>query len=171
MTADDVVRMIAAQHSRIASLIEPITTAPADQRAELLRGLLAYLAGHEAVEQELIHPIAPAAGGRDIGLERAREEEGMAQQIERLEQLDPESPSFTTQLGLLEEALTYHSGAEETEELPHVADILNLDHARAALVIKSLTDQEAATARRRGSYAEMLAEARSEVRELAAHAD
>lgn len=168
VTGDDVVAAVAAQHARITMMVRRVTTSPTDDKARTLRDLLGYLAGHEAVEEELIHPLLPRVGDREQGLARAREERGLAEQIERLGQLDPGSPSFDTQFGLFEEALTRHSSAEEHEELPELAR--HLTHTDASLILGALAAHERSAATRHGPWAEMLEAARNEVRaQIAKH--
>ena len=165
-TADDVRGAIAAQHVKITTLVQEVSLAGPDTRAARLRELLAYLAGHEAVEEELIHPLLAAVVGEQVALPRMREEDGMAQQIDNLEHFDVESPSFTNQFGLIEDALNHHSRSEEVDELPHLESALS--DGDASLIIGALEAQDAAAATRRGSFAEMLESARSEVRTLRA---
>lgn len=162
VSGDDVVAAVAAQHARITMMVMRVTTSPMDDKAGALRDLLGYLAGHEAVEEELIHPLLPRIGDREQGLARAREEAGMAQQLVRLGQLEPGSPSFDTQLGLFEDALSRHASAEEHEELPELAR--HLTHTDATLILDALAAHESAASTREGSWAEMLEAARSEVR-------
>jgi hemerythrin superfamily protein len=163
-TAGDVLGAIAAQHARITTLVRHVSTAAPDEREERLRELLAYLAGHEAVEEELIHPFLPVVDGEEVALQRTREEDGIRQQIEHLEQLGVGSPTFTTQFGLIEEALTHHSRAEEGDELPRLSSVLS--DADAAVIVSALAAQEEAARTGTGSFAEMLEAAKSDVRAL-----
>ena len=109
-------------------------TRPVERREEALHALLSLLAAHEAVEEELIHPVLPALDERRDGARSALEEErGMAQQLGRLEELDIDSPTFRMQFGLFEEALSYHANAEEHEELPEV--VARISAADAAFIV------------------------------------
>ncbi len=163
-TSDDVIGAIAAQHAKITSLIQLVSTAVPEDREARLRALLGYLAGHEAVEEALIHPLLHGGAAQDVARQRVLEEEGVGQQLEHLEQLDPSSPVFSTQFALIEDAITHHAKAEEAEELPRLSSAMN--DADASLILTALTAQEAAAPTRRGSFAEMLAAAKSEVRAL-----
>ncbi len=163
----DVRAAIAGQHTRINALVAGVGMAPVEQRDEALHDLLSLLAAHEAVEQELIHPVVPMLGERELGVGRAREEDGMAQQLGRLEELDTDSPTFRLQFGLFEEALGYHAHAEEHEELPEVAS--RLSESDAAFIVSALAQLETWATTSTGSFAEMLAEARDRVRSLTAH--
>jgi uncharacterized membrane protein len=163
--APDLLEAVTAQHARIRIMLHELGTADTGERASALRHLLAYLAGHEAVEEELLHPRVPAVDGGDIGAERLREEAGVALQIERLEQLGGDSQAFATQLSLIEEAVTRHAQAEELEELPGLAE--QLSAADAAVVVRAFAAQEAWAQTRSGSFAEMLEAAKREVRHLA----
>ncbi|HET7397610.1 MAG TPA: hemerythrin domain-containing protein [Intrasporangium sp.] len=169
VTATDVLEALTAQHARIGALIRQVHATAGDARSEALRELLAFLAGHEAVEQELLHPLVAAADGQDVGHQRSLEESGMAQQIERLEELWVDSPVFDTQLGLFEHALNYHCDAEEHVELPSLSGILT--PAAAARLVEAFAMQEADAANRRGRFADMVAAARAQLRSLdpAAH--
>jgi uncharacterized membrane protein len=164
VTADDVIGAVAAQHARITTLVQAVGTAGPEDRESRLRDLLGYLAGHEAVEEELIHPLVPRGVAQEVARQRVIEEEGVSQQLEHLEGLDPASPSFSTQFGLIEDAISHHAKAEEAEELPRLAAALS--DADAALIVRALEEQEAAAPARHGSFAEMLTAASSEVRAL-----
>jgi uncharacterized membrane protein len=163
--APDVLETVTAQHARIRIMLHQLGTAGASERGPALRQLLAYLAGHEAVEEELLHPRVRFVDGADVGAERLREEAGVSLQIERLEQLDVDSHAFTAQLSLIEEAITRHAQAEELEELPDLAR--QLSDADAAVVVRAFAAQEAWAQTRSGSFAEMLEAAKGEVRRLA----
>lgn len=164
-TGADVAAAIAAQHSKITAMVQRVSLGPKSERPEALAELLAYLAGHEAVEEELIHPRATATGS-GVGAGRIGEEEGMEQQIERLEQLDADSSSFSVQFGLFEEAVKHHAQAEELQELPVVVD--GLREPEAAVIVSALAAQEAAAPTRHGTFAEMLSRAIADVREFVA---
>lgn len=166
VTAGDVTTAISAQHARISALFEHLDNCPMEDQASALHALTALLAGHEAVEEELVHPLVPRVGDHDQGLERAREEAGMAEQILRLEQLEKGTTSFNVQLGLLEDTVKNHAHREEVDELPHLARVLTSD--QAALIMAALQAQESSASRRTGSFAQMMEAARAEVRDLVA---
>ena len=165
VTAHDVLEVVRAQHAEIARLVDVVTFAdPADRQAALTR-LLSYLAGHEAVEEELLHPLGAATSTPGVGAERMTEEAGLGQQIGQLERLGTGSPLFRTQFGLIEEAIMAHAGAEEHEELPHVIGLLSDDDL--GVVVRAFRAGETAAARRTGPFAEMLRAARADVRPTA----
>ena len=78
VTGYDVTTAISAQHARIAGLFEHVDNCPVEEKPAALHALTAFLAGHEAVEEELVHPLLPRVGDHDQGLERAREEAGIS---------------------------------------------------------------------------------------------
>ncbi len=166
VTGYDVTTAITAQHARIAGLFEHVDNCPVEEKPAALHALTAFLAGHEAVEEELVHPLLPRVGDHDQGLERAREEAGMNEQVIRLEQLDKGTTSFNVQLALLHDTVKNHSHREEVDELPRLARSLTSD--QAALIVEALQAHEAAASRRTGSFADMLGVARAEVRDLVA---
>ncbi|WP_076258957.1 hemerythrin domain-containing protein [Intrasporangium flavum] len=157
---------ITAQHAEITRLVASVHAADGAGRPDALHQLLAYLAGHEAVEEVLLHPSAQSTAEPEVGAERVAEEEGIGQQVQRLEDAGIDSPVFLTQFGLMEEAISQHAKAEEERELPLLLE--DIDSARAALVLHALHEQASASARRTGSFAEMLETATHDVRGLAA---
>ena len=161
-SGSDVVGAIAAQHAKITALLQAVGAAGPEERGSRLGELLGYLAGHEAVEEVLVHPLLPGGDAQEVARQRVTEEEGIGQQIDRLEQLEPGSPSFSTQFALIEEAITHHAQAEEREELPQLARALR--DSDVSLILSALEAQEAAAAGRRGSFAEMLVAAKNDVR-------
>lgn len=165
-TGADVMTAIAAQHARITMMVEQVTSSSPASQGEALRELQRYLAGHEAVEEELIHPLVPRVGDHEQGLARAREETGLAELMTRMGRLEPGTSSFDTQFGLFEEALKHHATAEEHEELPHL--VRTLTDADAALIVEALAAHEAGASGRGGTFDHMLDAARAEVRELVA---
>jgi len=166
VTAADVVAVVTAQHAHIAQLLRDVGLASRDARREPLDRLLAYVAGHEAVEEELLHPKAAFASSEDVGMARMREESSLGEQIKRLEQLGTDSEVFQTQFGLIEEAIARHAQAEEQEELPGLVE--RLSEADAALIVRAFNRHETRAASRSGPFGDMLEHARAEVRELTA---
>ena len=164
VTGADVVAVVTAQHARVTQLVREVGLAPAAERGIALHGLLAYLAGHEAVEEELLHPWAVFDDNEPVGQARVTEETGVGEQIKRLEELGPDSEVFSTQFGLIEEAITRHARAEEEQELPRLADIVSDDEA--AVIVRAFEAHASSADRRHGSFADMLEEAKGQVRQL-----
>ena len=165
-TAHDVIEAIAAQHGEITRLVAAVHAADQTGRPEALHRLLAYLAGHEAVEEVMLHPRAGGTSDGAVGAERVAEEEGIRQQVRRLEETGTGSPVFLTQFGLIEDALTQHARAEEVRELPLLLE--DITATDAELVVRALREQAAASSRRTGSFADLLEMATHDVRGLAA---
>jgi uncharacterized membrane protein len=161
----DVLEVVSAQHAEITRLVNEVDFAAPTDRATALQRFLAYLAGHEAVEEELLHPRGVDTSSPNVATERMGEEEGVGQQIRQLERIGVESPVFRAQFGLIEEAVSKHAEAEEDEELPYI--VATLSGAEAALVVRAFRAQEAGARKRSGTFAEMLRAARADVRELA----
>ena len=165
ITGHDVLEVVNAQHAELSRLVNAVSFAdPADRTATLHR-FLSYLAGHEAVEEELLHPRGAETGEPGVGTQRMTEEEGVGEQIGQLEKLGVDSPLFRTQFGLIEEAVTQHATAEENVELPQVVQLLSDEEA--SIVVRAFRSQEAGVSKRTGTFAEMLTVARADVRRLA----
>ncbi|OFE16434.1 hypothetical protein BA895_19150 [Humibacillus sp. DSM 29435] len=164
ITSEDVHEALVAQHAHLGTLLHHARVAAAPDHAAAMRGFLSHFAGHVAVESALIHPVVPAVVGSGLGLGRAAEEAGLAQQIKRLEDMDSESPIYRTQFGLFEEAMTKHLSMEEGQELPEMVNRLRDDHA--ATIIKALAAVVDSAPTRSGSYAHMLDAAKAQVRSV-----
>ncbi|MGW5239047.1 DUF2231 domain-containing protein [Monashia sp. NPDC004114] len=163
-TATDVVAVVTAQHAQITQLVRAVGLAPTDERGAALQSLLAYLAGHEAVEEELLHPRAGFDDNGPVGQARMTEETSVGEQIKRLEELGPQSEVFRTQFGLIEESIARHASAEEEQELPRLAAGLGDDDA--ATIVRAFEAQASSAARRHGSFADMLEQAKEQLREV-----
>ena len=164
VTSEDVHEALVAQHAHLDTLLHHARVAAAKNHAAAMHDFLSHFAGHVAVESALIHPVVPAVVGSGLGLGRAAEEAGLAQQIKRLEEMDSTTPIYRTQFGLFEEAMTKHLSMEEGQELPEMVTALNDDHAAA--VMAALTAVIDSAPDRSGSYARMLDEAKTQVRAL-----
>jgi hypothetical protein len=163
-TPADVVAAVTAQHAQVTQLVRDVDLAPTEERGAALHRLLAYLAGHEAVEEELLHPRAGFNDNGPVGQARMTEETSVGEQIRRLEELGPESEIFRTQFGLIEESIAKHALAEEEQELPRLAKGLSDDDA--ATIVRAFEAHVSSAGRRHGSFADMLEQAKEQLREV-----
>lgn len=165
-TGADVVAAVVAQHGRLTLLITDVRQSRGPARQEAFDALRAFLAHHEAAEEEIIHPAVEGRdGGEPVARQRETEERNAAQQVKRLETLDLDSPEFGIQFDLFEEAVTRHAEAEETEELPMLESAMTPEQADLALRVLDEVEQSGGAVT--GNFATMLDDARMRFRALA----
>lgn len=159
VTGDDVADALLNQQARVMTMVEHFEFAVRDGRTEGLPELFAHLAVSQALVAELVEPHL--AAGRH-GLDRAGQQEGLAQQIANLEHLEVGSPGFLSQLALIEDALAAQTRHLEGEGLAAATRHLNQSDAERALAaVSSLTASPVAGTDR---FAELLDRARRDVR-------
>ncbi len=169
-THAELVSAVSAQHGRIAQLIRWTNEATESDRVAAFDELRRTLALHEAAEQETIHPLLHALGEDhgDVGRERVEEEQEASTLVARLESLLVTSFEFGVQLGLLEEAITFHATAEEQRELPRLVDASEADLRRAITALstaKRLSEDRDAWCPGARPFKDLLAEAATLFRE------
>ncbi|MDU0315369.1 hemerythrin domain-containing protein [Phycicoccus sp. M110.8] len=128
--------VVAAQHRHLRDLVEAVRDAhPA--RGEALSALLRYVAAHEVVEQNSLHPVLGRGSTEDgeVGA-RVSEEREATDAMERLERLDPGGTAFERGFDAWAEALLAHAEAEERDELG--TRLEELDEAETSMVLRLL---------------------------------
>lgn len=105
------------QHAHIGMLLARVGDSSGTARHGAVADLLQYVALHESAEQTFMHPVALKSVG-DVAAVQGRvvEEREIEAVITRLEGLDPASVDFMIYFGLLEEAMSGHTRAEENVE-------------------------------------------------------
>jgi hemerythrin superfamily protein len=127
MPEGDVVDLLVHQHSQIRDLFDKVENTLGDERKEAFGRLVRLLAVHETAEEEIIHPLARRAlpGGEEIVDDRLAEERIAKEKLARLENMDPETPRFLTELDELRIAVLTHARAEERYEFHRIRDELS----------------------------------------------
>jgi hemerythrin superfamily protein len=118
MPAGDVVDLLVHQHSQIRDLFEAVENSLGPARRDAFDRLVRLLAVHETAEEEIIHPMARRTlpGGDEIVDDRLAEERNAKRKLARLEEMDPDSRAFLTQLDELRITVLTHARAEERYE-------------------------------------------------------
>ncbi|GAA6527656.1 hemerythrin domain-containing protein [Intrasporangium sp. DVR] len=112
-------RVLQRQHAHIASLTSRVMESVGRERQGAVTDLLQYVALHESAEQTFMHPVAIRSVGDMSAVQgRVAEEREIEAVITHLEGLNPDSVDFMIYFGLLEEALSGHTRAEEEVEAP-----------------------------------------------------
>lgn len=138
-TYDDLFTAVIGQHGHLQTLLSDVEHREGEHRQEALDDVRAYLAAHEAMEQEWIHPVvadllrkgAGHAGDVDHRLE---EEHDAGIALDRMRTMDPDSSTFGVQFALLAESLKHHGKDEEEREVPLLRDHPGMDEQIAAAV-------------------------------------
>ncbi|GAB3437239.1 hypothetical protein GCM10027517_08480 [Phycicoccus ginsengisoli] len=161
---------LTAQHQHLRHLVEEVRTSGGEERAGAFVELRRYLAAHEVVEQNSLHPVLGhgSTDSGDIGA-RVAEERRATDDLERLERLDLDGREFADAFDAWSEALMAHADAEERDEVGARLDEVGEHESTMVLRILEQVDaiaaseamQEAAAAD--GGFAAMVDAARLEV--------
>jgi len=132
---------IAGQHGHLRTLLEAVQHERGARRLDALNVVRAQLAAHEALEQGWIHPLAAARLAEGEGHpgdvdNRLIEEKDAGVVLDRLRDLEVDSPVFDVQFALFKESVVHHADDEEERELPLLSDHPDLERpiAEALLV-------------------------------------
>jgi hemerythrin superfamily protein len=123
----DVVAFLKQQHNRIKELFSETINAPDQQtREQRFFELRSLLAVHETAEEMVVHPRARKEidGGDAIVDARLQEENQAKQQLQKIEDMDLESPDFKNALISFQREVIDHADHEENEEFDQLADKL-----------------------------------------------
>jgi hemerythrin superfamily protein len=124
----DVLDLIAEDHEKFRTLFGEMNEAPADQRGDLFRHIVAELARHESAEEALVHPtLRDEVPGGEAHAESVLHEESEAEkQLSELEKMDPASTDFVSRFQQIEREVLTHANHEEREEWPRLREHLDL---------------------------------------------
>lgn len=119
---EDVVDLLLARHREAERLMDDYsdsTTVPA-VRADAIARLRRRLSIHEAVEEQLVHPLVrrQLPDGHHLVVEVLAQEQGAKELLARLEDADPGSDDFEELVRRLFERVRKHVQTEETMVFP-----------------------------------------------------
>ena len=122
----DVVDLLHERHEQLLDLFTEVVTAEGPERSALFDELITLLAVHEAVEREMIRPLAervgplaPAAGTRLMA------EADAVDALVRLSDMAVDDEAFDLQLTRLARVVAMQIRVEEREELPRLRKALS----------------------------------------------
>lgn len=140
---EDLVDLLLDQHSQIRDLFAEVEAGAGPQRVDAFHRLVQLLAVHETAEEEIVHPLARRSidGGEGVVDARLAEEHDAKQQLQALEQLDPESAEFGTALAELRQAVITHANHEEAYEFRYLRQAV--DPARLQTLATAVRAAEA----------------------------
>jgi CBS domain-containing protein/hemerythrin superfamily protein len=129
----DVIDVIQERHAQIRAQFEAVAAAADGQVQERFDELVRMLAVHEAVEEELIHPLAQdRLPDSDVMVGERLAEEGEAKRtLAMLHDLGVAHPEFDVRFAAFTEDVLAHAEAEEREELPALRAALSAEHRQA----------------------------------------
>ncbi|MCU0282781.1 MAG: CBS domain-containing protein [Candidatus Nanopelagicales bacterium] len=129
----DVVDVILERHAAIREQVDAVMGTTGDERQARFDDLVRMLAVHEAVEEELIHPLAQERLTDADAMVRERlAEEGEAKRaLASLHDLGVGHPEFEDRFADLAVDVLAHAEAEEREELPALRAALTTEHLEA----------------------------------------
>lgn len=117
MTYPPISVTLTGQHDQIAALLRVVQQTSGDDRRRAFDEFSAYLAAHEAAEEEAIHPAARSGAGGVVA-QRLAEEHHAGTLITALEGLDVDSAEFNAAFPRLHRAVLEHTHREERDEFP-----------------------------------------------------
>ena len=120
----DVVDLLHELHEQLRDAFTDVVTAEGADKAALFDELITLLAVHDAVEREVIHPLAervtPASAVGTGLMEEADIEDALA----RLSSMAVEDEAFDVELIGVARVVTMHLQSEERENLPRLREAL-----------------------------------------------
>ena len=133
MPQDDVIELLLRQHQEIRRLFQEVEGNTGDARAEAFARLRRFLAAHETVEEEIIHPLARRRSGDQVIDARLEEENQGKRVLQELEEIGPASPEFQPLFAKFHKDVLQHAEYEEQQEFPELRTRSNAErHAMAA---------------------------------------
>jgi hypothetical protein len=129
---DDAVELLLRQHQEIRRLFLEVEGNAGEVRAEAFARLRRFLAMHETVEQEIIHPLVRRRIGDQVIDARLEEENQGKRVLGELEEIGPASPEFAPLFASFHAAVLQLAEYEEQQEFPGLRTRSNAErHAMA----------------------------------------
>lgn len=147
----DVVDLLHELHEQLRDAFTDVVTAEGADKAALFDELITLLAVHDAVEREVIHPLAERVTPESAVGTGLTEESDIEDALARLSSMSVEDEAFDVELIGVARVVTVHVQSEERENLPLLREALppEMLHALAETL---LTAQSIATARARAIH-------------------
>jgi hemerythrin-like domain-containing protein len=119
--------MLQADHRRVEALFARIGTTSEEQRAALVRQLLAALRVHMELEETEIYPLLRNEVDADLAEEAEVEHQLARDGLAQLEELTPDEPGFDAALTMVMAGIEHHVVEEEGEAFPRLVAQLGVD--------------------------------------------
>jgi iron-sulfur cluster repair protein YtfE (RIC family) len=135
MVHEDAVELLVRQHQEIRRLLREVEGNAGEVRVEVFVRLRRFLAMHETIEQEIIHPLVRRRVGDQV-IDARREEENQGERVLReLAEIGPASPDFAPLFAEFRTAVLRHAEYEEQQEFPELRTRGNAEtHAMAVAI-------------------------------------
>jgi hemerythrin superfamily protein len=146
-SSQDVVSLLKQQHQQIKSLFAATLQASGEEREKNFFELRRLLAVHETAEEQVVHPKAKdeVPGGESIVDARLAEEQEAKEALAELEDLDVDSPEFTSKLSALQSDVIEHAEHEEHEEFDKLDEVLDAEQLRKLAKVVASVEKMAPT--------------------------
>ncbi|GII26050.1 hemerythrin domain-containing protein [Planosporangium mesophilum] len=134
--ASDVIDVLTDQHNRIEVLFGELEIAADERRQGVWDELVRLLSEHEAVEDEVVHPLArdTIVGGFDVVRDLVEEERKIKQMLLRLIDAGTGWERFDDEVTQLRDAVLAHTRNEEQYEFPQLRDSVPTEQLRELAV-------------------------------------
>jgi hemerythrin-like domain-containing protein len=115
------IMMLQADHRRVEALFVRIGTTDGDERAELVKQLLAALRVHMELEERHVYPLVGAEVDADVAEEAEVEHQLVRDGLAQLEELTPDEAGFDAALTMVMAGIEHHVQEEEGDAFPRLA--------------------------------------------------
>jgi hypothetical protein len=145
--SSDIIGFIKDQHDKVKAMIEQVISTRGAERAKAFRAMRRMIAVHEAVEEEVVHPVARRAllNGDSTVDARLSEEREVKKLLSELEPLGVDSAEFDRKLEELRAVVVAHTQAEEREELEGLRNQLDAKRLVRMRAVAALAEKVAPT--------------------------
>jgi CBS domain-containing protein/hemerythrin superfamily protein len=129
--AGDILDLLLQRHQEIKECFTEVQNATGSAKRDAFQELVRMLAVHEAVEEELIHPMSRRHASDTVVDLRLQEEEQAKRTLSDLYELGFDHPMFDSELRAFAETVIAHAEAEEKDEFPALRQSLSQEQAAA----------------------------------------
>ena len=128
-TTGTIIDHLTADHEQVKAIFSDLMFVRPENRADMFCELVTELVQHEVAEEMVVYPEVRAStdDGAAAVEPRLREESEAEQMLAQMQELDPQSPEFTTALAELSTAVINHAEAEERVIFPMLRAAENPD--------------------------------------------
>jgi hypothetical protein len=130
--AGSVLDVLSDQHTHIESLFYECEVATDERRHTVLDELIRLISEHEAIEDDVVHPLARdiIPGGFEVTRDLVEEERHVRRMLTELVDAGVEAEDFDDDLANLRDAVLSHAAHEERYEFPELRERVPADRLR-----------------------------------------
>lgn len=126
MAGTNIVEMLKTDHQKVKSMFAQLDEIAEDKLGDYFCELRETLVRHEVAEEMTVYPVfrSEVPDGDQIADERIEEQSEAEEKLQQLEEMEPTSSSFRSELKTLRSAVLAHAEHEEETVLPGLSEHL-----------------------------------------------